>query len=401
MTTEVEEMKSLEEKKNSEIQTLKSEIENIKSGGTTPSTAMTTEVEVIPGSVEELSAKLLSYQNFMSNYIVKAQEDKARAVKEAEQAIVKKYEEKLNAFLLAEPASETTAGLATTVSSSNSKLYDARNAKVTASAQAGKSRWGDAEISRVKTGTVEEGISVDDVVVEIPPEVIEADHGLRADGGVDGPTLAQRVALGAQSETSSGSSIPSAIVVEVEPKANGVVVPSSLSSATSTHNPNFDKRNQKIAAASKAGKQSRWGSMEESKAVEMSELISSSLPSSASSTQAMDVPVPPEVIEADHGLRADGGVGGLTLAQRVALGANSGNTNQNIIVPTNKNVSVYIKRNEKIAAAAKSGKQSRWGGMEEKRVLDMISNNVLPSSGGGEAKTGKGRVNVGASILNK
>jgi serine O-acetyltransferase len=42
--------------------------------------------------------------------------------------------------------------------------------------------------------------SEEDIVV--PPEVLEADHGLRADGGVDGPTLAERVALGAKAKGS-------------------------------------------------------------------------------------------------------------------------------------------------------------------------------------------------------
>ena len=47
--------------------------------------------------------------------------------------------------------------------------------------------------------------------------------------------------------------------------------------------------------------------------------LAASLP--AASAPAAPVPVPPEVEEADHGLRADGGVGGPSLAQRVNLGA--------------------------------------------------------------------------------
>ena len=34
-----------------------------------------------------------------------------------------------------------------------------------------------------------------------------------------------------------------------------------------------------------------------------------------------DIPVPPEVEAADHGLRNDGGVGGPSLAERVNLGS--------------------------------------------------------------------------------
>ena len=47
------------------------------------------------GSKEELLAKLQSYQKFMADYIVKAQEQKLAAVRAAEAATAKKYEEKL------------------------------------------------------------------------------------------------------------------------------------------------------------------------------------------------------------------------------------------------------------------------------------------------------------------
>ena len=51
-------------------------------------------------------------------------------------------------------------------------------------------------------------------------------------------------------------------------------------------------------------------------------LSSNALPSGApTAAAAVAVAVPPEVEAADHGLRADGGVGGPSLAQRVNLGA--------------------------------------------------------------------------------
>ena len=123
--------------------------------------------------------------------------------------------------------------------------------------------------------------AVDAKVVE------DADHGLRADGGVAGPTLADRLNFGEQLLKSIGG-------------AGGVSL--------------YDKRNANVAAAAKAGK-SRWGNMENDRAFEMA----SSLPAFGGSSSP--VPVPQEVEEADHGLRADGGVGGATLAQRVNLGA--------------------------------------------------------------------------------
>ena len=60
-----------------------------------------------------------------------------------------------------------------------------------AAAAAGKSRWGDLEVqmAQQKAGASSTAVS---------EAVMEADHGLRADGGVSGPSLADRVNLGAQ-----------------------------------------------------------------------------------------------------------------------------------------------------------------------------------------------------------
>jgi hypothetical protein len=48
-------------------------------------------------SEEELRQKLVSYQKFMTTYLVSAQEDKARAVQEAQTAAIQKYEDQLAA----------------------------------------------------------------------------------------------------------------------------------------------------------------------------------------------------------------------------------------------------------------------------------------------------------------
>jgi hypothetical protein len=106
---------------------------------------------------------------------------------------------------------------------------------------------------------------------------------LRADGGVGGLTLAERVVGGANAVPQSA--------------AAGTASPAQFL---------YHQRNQKVA---QMGNNSRWGSMEVAKA--------SSLAASFSHST-----VAPEVVEkADHGLRADGGVGGPTLADRVDLGA--------------------------------------------------------------------------------
>lgn len=274
-------LKELEEKKNAEIKELKAKVESASSSALVAPAAAS-------GDAAELSKKLASYQKFMANYIVKAQEDKARAVREAEIAIAKKYQEKLNAFMLG-PAE----GSAPAAAKEEPKLFKERNAKIAAAAAAGKSRWGDAEVQKAgakppsanvmtaaSTGTDSTGPTAD-----AAEKVAVADHGMRADGGVSGPSLAERVM--------NGASAPVAV---------------------STSNALFDKRNARIAAAEKAGKQTRWGGLEVSKAIE----FTNALPAAGATAPVV---VTPEIEAADHGLRADGGVSGPSLAERVNLGA--------------------------------------------------------------------------------
>merc|ERR1711957_532980 len=150
----------------------------------------------------------------------------------------------------------------------------------------------------------------------VPAEVIAADHGLRADGGVGGLSLAGRVSKVAHAQTANGQSEP---------------VQSNKETSISVDDPRvkvYLERNRVIADAAKAGAHNRWGSREEKLATDY---VSLSL-TGATGTSKVEAPVltapvvsnepvPDEVIAADHGLRADGGVGGPSLADRVNLGA--------------------------------------------------------------------------------
>jgi len=329
-------LRNLEEKKNGEIAALKSQVDN-------SSTAIVQSAPVM-GDIEVLSNKLVSYQKFMSGYIVKAQEEKARAVKEAEIAVAKKYEAKLNAFMLS-PAAESSDAAA-----DESTLYKERNANIAAAAKAGKSRWGDKEVERAGAKappseliTPITNIASSSVNGAVPEEVIAADHGLRADGEL---SLADRV-------------------------MNGASTPASDSIALI--HPDFEKRNAKIAAAAKAGK-SRWGDKEVEKVganAPPSKLITHVAAIASSSVNGA---VPEEVIAADHGLRADGGVGGLSLAERVMNGASAPIYHPIALIHPD-----FEKRNARIAAAAEAGKQSRWGSMEVEKAIDFLAN-VLPAA---------------------
>lgn len=284
---------------------------------------------------EEITAKLISYQQFMAKYIVGAHQQKVEAVRLAQLAVANKYEEKLNLL--------TAAGGAQVDTKAEAGLYQERSAKVSAAATAGKSRWSDMENARAAetigvNGATASISSSAPVPVPAPAlslydkrnvriaaaakvqksrwgskenervfqmasglpstatvsaKVVEkADHGLRADGGVGGPSLAERVNFGEQFLKSNGAAV------------------SALTSAAAGGSL-YDKRNANVIAAAKVGK-SRWGSMENDRAFEKASLYALGGSSAV---------VPPEVEEADHGLRSGGDVGGPTLAQRVNLGA--------------------------------------------------------------------------------
>lgn len=299
-------------------QALKNEVQRLQQSSPS-SSAISTSAPGLEGSMEELHAKLVAYQQFMSQYIVKAQEEKVAAVKAAEAAASKKYEEKLQQLLLSggstapsTPAS-TAAVIPASTSTTENKLYMERNVKVSEAAKAGKSRWGDMETKRAAeqvvgmTPAAVNGAAATaaasapaaaaaqaPVVVTLDPvtaaEVKEADHGLRADGGVGGPSLAERVAMGAN-EAIMGAAAPATPTVS----RNKVL---------------YHERNAMVSAAAKAGK-SRWGPMEVEKAEQLA-----SLPIAAASAPA--VAASPQVAAADHGLQA---AGAPSLAERVNLGA--------------------------------------------------------------------------------
>lgn len=284
--------------RDAEIKALKEELASLK---TTRGNSIELASSATPESNEELAAKLAAYQKFMAEYIVKSAEEKSKAVKAAEAAVAQKYEAKL--------ALPSAASTVPTTSTS----YDKRNAKVSAAAAAGKSRWGDSEVfkaialSKDKTSVTlppppEHSVTAEAtaalpatiLTAEVPTEVVEADHGLRADGGVGGLTLAERVMQGSKADAASAA----VAIVDV------------------TNLLLFDKRNERIVAAAKAGLNTRWGEMEIEKAEENMEYRVLHPVSAKTAIKSMV-----EVEEADHGLRADGSVGGPSLLERVNLGA--------------------------------------------------------------------------------
>lgn len=141
-------LKDLSDKKDKEIRELKSRLNDDEGASSSSS------------SVDELQNQINHYQKFISNYIIKAQEDKIRAIKEIEN----KSNEKLVLLLgsaASAPSSDSTSSYARVDAlpaagkslSESFKIYQDRSTKIAdAVAVNGKSpRWGDAEVEKAQS----------------------------------------------------------------------------------------------------------------------------------------------------------------------------------------------------------------------------------------------------------
>jgi len=140
-------VKVAEDNKNAEIKALKQQLEDMTNG-----IVPTTTDSSLSQSLEQISSKLTAYQNFMSEYIVKAQEDKYKAVRAAEEALSKKYEGRLDALLLNPvDANAITVPAHDTNKEQTIDTYEKRSKEVKAAGEAGKSRWGVEEVQRMSS----------------------------------------------------------------------------------------------------------------------------------------------------------------------------------------------------------------------------------------------------------
>jgi len=245
----------------------------------------------------------------MADYIVKSSQQKFEAVQAAEKALAQKHEAKLlllggstpNSTDKSTPAPPTKA-TATEEKSDVNPNFAKRSAKLTAAAKEGKnSRWGDAEVQRAESVKAPSASIPAISEKEIPKEVVDADHGLRADGGVGGLTLAERVMMGSTAGTTAS------------PDSGSITVPSKDTSL-------FEKRNTNVMKAASAGKNYRWGDLEIAQ-VQKYESQKSLNGATAAAPAPANGKALIDVSEADKGLRSSGGVGGPSLSERVNLGA--------------------------------------------------------------------------------
>lgn len=232
-------VKNIEKEKDAEIQALKDEIESIKAS----KKDLVQIPQVVPrveGSVEDLATKLAAYQKFMADYVVRAQEQKLLAMKEVKAATIKSCEEKYLRLNGAVPPNNDVPKLESKEKSPKPVKEPTEKLKkniVEGKAKAAEKAPKKIVEEKVKKPVIDDVKTVTSILNEIPKEIIDADHGLRSDGGVGGPTLTERVLLGA----SLGGN-------DAAVKAEG-------------ENDVYMKRNEHIVKSGKAGK-SRWGDME-------------------------------------------------------------------------------------------------------------------------------------------
>ena len=131
------------------LQALKAEIQQLKSSQSS-SVGPSAIPPSPPAPADELESRLASYQQFLAQYIVNAQNQKLLAIKEAELNAEKKFQERLEKLFansgVALPPS--TFSDVTAVSVVEPTLFQQRNTKMIAAAEAGKSRWGSMEVER-------------------------------------------------------------------------------------------------------------------------------------------------------------------------------------------------------------------------------------------------------------
>jgi len=193
------------------------------------------------------------YNAHLPDYIVKSQNEKLLAVKEAELKAEKKFQDRLEKLFaaggMALSAGESAAVDDTTAAAVvvEESLFDKRNKQIIAAGSA--SRWGSAEINRAieQSKNAPTSTAATTSVQETVPEVSLYD--LRN---------SQIIAAGAKSRWGSAE-INRAI-------KNGATAASSQPAASAAPSETaFTSRNAQVVASGNAG-QSRWGEMEVEKA---------------------------------------------------------------------------------------------------------------------------------------
>eukprot|EP00529_Nitzschia_sp_RCC80_P022250 CAMPEP_0113456120 /NCGR_PEP_ID=MMETSP0014_2-20120614/8723_1 /TAXON_ID=2857 /ORGANISM="Nitzschia sp." /LENGTH=478 /DNA_ID=CAMNT_0000347563 /DNA_START=1132 /DNA_END=2568 /DNA_ORIENTATION=- /assembly_acc=CAM_ASM_000159 len=372
-------MKQIEDKKNAEIQSLKKEVETLKKKaesvssittvGSTAPPAPPANMDLDSMTKEQLVSRLVTYQQFISKYIVEAQEQKMKAVMAAEAKVEAKYEEKLKLL------TGSTSSVPAPASSADTSLYEGRNANVAAAAKAGKSRWGDAEVAKVAGSA---GVSTAVNGASTPPVVDKAPAPVLSSGST---SLFQErnqmvAAAGAAGKSRWGEAEVKKATVEA---AKGPSLPAAAAAAETSSPPppapavesvvDVDVTAKIEAADHGLRNDGGVGGPSLAERINLGRSIVEGSSAGSTAAAAPVIELTPEIEAADHGLRNDGGVGGPSLAERVNLGLSiveGSSSGGAVVTAADANTSLYTSRNARVAAAAAAGK-SRWGELENEK----------------------------------
>ena len=147
-------------------QDLKVEIQQLKSNPALPAATTVEPVSITYSS--EAEAKLASYQQWMSEYIVNAQNQKLLAVREAELNAEKKFQVRLEKLMAASGVALPPSAAVEThpAAAAELSLFQKRNLKVAAAGEAGKSRWGSLEVQKAAGNVKSQPVVVASSTVE-------------------------------------------------------------------------------------------------------------------------------------------------------------------------------------------------------------------------------------------
>jgi hypothetical protein len=316
-------------------QKLTKELESFKAGALTTTSSLANTVSSSPmvssssssssaatAAKDSFEDKLVAYQRFIANYVIKAQEEKFRAIQRAEAALEKKYQDKIQFLLQQSPP--------------NTIIADKRSTTTDMPVLKGTTTTTTPATSGTPTTTA----------ASTPTPIT---------------TPATRVNIGAaiakgQFSTSS----------TVEPANDSLSTPpldisTTTPTPTSSRNNFFEMRNTKLLEMAKEGRQIRWGEAEIQKLQKLTLNSSPSQPQPTSTpTTISNTLNAPTTITLQERLKFGAKLQPTTLASPLPESSSSASFSTNL-------ESLYYMRSAKVVESANAGK-TRWGDAEIQKI---------------------------------
>ena len=262
-----------------------------------------------PSTNQMMQRKLADYQSFVSAYVVNAQEEKVRAVREAEKKVHEFYRAKGAAAGAAQPQLKPSEPKKVEEATKpEAKAAAAKPAAAPAKAAPAKAAPAKAPAAKKKPA---KSIASPPNVPTLPkgeevPSFTKRNEKIKADG------KESRWISAEVDKAASGSTKPQKVNMGPPPESNGAAAGKETGAtkqaappppASASADPNVEVLSELATTISSL--QAKIEALQQSAAA----------PATAQKEMKIDVS------EADHGMRNDGGVGGATLKERVNFGA--------------------------------------------------------------------------------